>query len=151
VAVPLGIVAAWRQGSPLDRLMMAFSVFGFSVPTFVKGYVLILVFSITLGWFPVQGYKPITGGFWPFLERLVLPTIMLSMGYIALIARITRTSILEVLGEDYIRTARAKGVGESAVLMRHALGNTTVPIVTIIRPGGTSWPRGGRIFSCCPD
>src|SRR4029077_17068001 len=93
----------------------------------------ILIFSITLGWFPVQGYKPITGGFWPFLERLGRPTIMLSMGYIALIARITRTSILEVLGEDYIRTARAKGVRESAVLMRHALGNAAVPIVTLMR------------------
>src|SRR5262249_14622540 len=119
----------------LDRLVMAFSVFGFSVPAFVKGYALILVFSITLGWFPVQGYKPIADGFWPFLERLVLPTLMLSMGYIALIARITRTSILDVLGEDYIRTARAKGVGESAVLMRHALGNAAVPIVTIIGVG----------------
>lgn len=135
VAVPLGVVAAWRQGSLLDRAVMAFSVFGFSVPAFLKGYVLILVFSISLGWFPVQGYRPIGGGFWPFIERLVLPTIMLSMGYIALIARITRTSILETLGEDYVRTARAKGVRESLVLMRHALGNAAVPIVTIIGVG----------------
>ena len=135
VAIPLGVVAAWQQGKLLDRAVMAFSVMGFSVPVFVTGYVLILVFSISLGWFPVQGYKPLADGLWPFLQRLILPTIALSTIYIALIARITRTSIIEVMNEDYIRTARAKGLKESAVLMQHALRNAAVPIVTIIGVG----------------
>ena len=135
VAIPLGVMAAWRQGTLLDRSVTAFSVFGFSVPVFVNGYLLILLFSIGLGWLPVQGYRPLAAGFWPFFERLILPTLALSTAYIALITRITRTSILEVMGEDYIRTARAKGANESAVLIRHALRNAAVPIVTIIGVG----------------
>lgn len=135
VAIPLGVIAAWRQGRLLDRVVMAFSVLGFSVPVFVTGYLLILAFSIGLGWFPVQGYRPMAEGFGPFIERLVLPTLALSTIYIALIARITRTSIIEVMGEDFIRTARAKGLKESSVLMQHALRNAAVPIVTIIGVG----------------
>jgi len=135
VAVPLGVLAASCRGSFFDRSMMAFSVFGFSVPTFLKGYLLILLFSIMLGWLPVQGYKPMDAGLWAFVERLILPVIALSASYVALIARITRSSILEVIGEDFIRTARAKGVKESAVLMQHALRNAAVPIVTIIGVG----------------
>lgn len=135
VAVPLGVLAASCHGSFFDRSMMAFSVFGFSVPTFLKGYLLILLFSIMLGWLPVQGYKPMDAGLWAFVERLILPVIALSASYVALIARITRSSILEVIGEDFIRTARAKGVKESAVLMQHALRNAAVPIVTIIGVG----------------
>ncbi len=135
VAIPLGVIAAWRQGTVLDRSVTAFSVLGFSVPVFVNGYLLILLFSISLGWLPVQGYKPLTDGFLPFFVRLILPTLALSTAYIALIARITRTSILEVMGEDYIRTARAKGLKENAVLLRHALRNAAVPIVTIIGVG----------------
>ena len=145
VAIPLGVIAAWRQGTFLDRAVMAFSVLGFSVPVFVKGYVLILLFSIVLGWLPVQGYTPLAAGFWPFLERLLLPTLVLSMGYIALIARITRTSVLEVMGEDYIRTARAKGVKEHIVLVRHALRNAAVPIVTIIGVGIGMLISGGVV------
>ncbi len=135
VAVPLGVIAAWRQGSLLDRGVMAFSVFGFSVPVFVIGYLLILVFSLTLNWLPVQGYSTLADGFWPFAQRLVMPTLALSTAYIALITRITRTSVLEVMGEDYIRTARAKGLRERAVLTHHALRNAAVPIVTIIGVG----------------
>jgi peptide/nickel transport system permease protein len=135
LAVPLGVIAAWRQGKLLDRAVMAFSVFGFSVPIFVTGYLLIFFFSIGLGWFPVQGYRPLAAGFWPFYQRLILPTLALSTIYVALIARITCTSILEVMGEDYIRTARAKGVKESGVLMKHALRNAAVPIATIIGIG----------------
>lgn len=135
VAIPLGVIAAWRQGKLLDRVVMAFSVLGFSVPVFVTGYLLILAFSIGLGWFPVQGYRPMAEGFGPFIERLVLPTLALSTIYIALIARITRTSIIDVMGEDFIRTARAKGLKESSVLMQHALRNAAVPIVTIIGVG----------------
>lgn len=135
LAVPLGVLAAWRQGRLLDRAVMAFSVMGFSVPVFVTAYVLILIFSIKLGWFPVQGYKPLSDGLLPFVQSLVLPTIALSTVYVALIARITRTSIIEVMGEDFIRTARAKGLRERAVLLGHALGNAAVPIVTIIGVG----------------
>jgi len=109
VAVPIGVLAAYRQGSLFDRFVMAFSVMGFSVPGFVIGYCLIYVFAIELGWLPVQGYVRIGVNFWQFLERMVLPSLTLSVGFIALIARITRASVLEVLNEDYIRTARAKG------------------------------------------
>ena len=114
---------------------MGFSVLGFSVPVFVIGYALIYVFSIELGWLPVQGYQPLAQGFVGFIERLILPSLTLSVIYIALIARISRTSVLEVLGEDYIRTARAKGLTDYAVLMRHALRNAAVPIVTVIGIG----------------
>ena len=135
VAVPLGVVAAYKQGTWIDRVVMGFAVLGFSVPVFVIGYVLIFVFSIQLSWLPVQGYQPLAEGLWGCLARLVLPSLTLSVIYIALIARITRTSVLEVLGEDYIRTARAKGLTNIVVLMRHALRNAAVPIVTVIGIG----------------
>jgi len=135
VAVPLGVVAAWRFGGWFDRFLMGFSVFGFSVPVFVLGYLLVWLVSLKLGWFPVQGYKPIADGFGPFIYHLVLPAITLSVIYIALLARVTRASVLEALGEDYIRTARAKGLAESRVLIYHALANAAVPIVTIIGIG----------------
>ena len=135
IAVPLGVVAAYKQGTWVDRAVMGFSVLGFSVPVFVIGYALIYVFAIELAWLPVQGYQPIREGLWGFLSRLILPSLTLSVIYIALIARITRTSVLEVLGEDYIRTARAKGLPRSTVLMRHALRNAAVPIVTVIGIG----------------
>ena len=135
VAVPLGVIAAYRQGTWIDRIVMGFSVLGFSVPVFVIGYALIYVFAIELPWLPVQGYQPLREGVLGCLQRLVLPSLTLSVIYVALIARITRTSVLEVLGEDYIRTARAKGLTDRAVLMRHALRNASVPIVTVIGIG----------------
>jgi peptide/nickel transport system permease protein len=135
ISVPLGVVAAYRQGTWVDRIVMGFSVLGFSVPVFVIGYALIYVFSIRLNWLPVQGYQTMAEGFGGFVQRLILPSLTLSVIYIALIARITRTSVLEVLGEDYIRTARAKGLTNRAVLMRHALRNAAVPIVTVIGLG----------------
>lgn len=132
VAVPLGVLAAWRHATWIDRTVMVFSVLGFSVPVFVLGYAYIYGFAISLKWLPVQGYVSISQGFWPFFERLILPTLTLSVIYVALIARITRASVLEVLGEDYIRTAYAKGVAERRLLVRHALANAAVPIVTVI-------------------
>jgi peptide/nickel transport system permease protein len=135
IAVPLGVVAAYRHGTWLDRVVMGFSVLGFSVPVFVVGYALIYLFAIRLNLLPVQGYQPLAEGIGGFLSRLVLPSLTLSVIYIALIARITRTSLLEVLGEDYIRTARAKGLSNRVVLMRHALRNAAVPIVTVIGIG----------------
>jgi peptide/nickel transport system permease protein len=135
VAVPLGVLAAWKQGTWIDRFVMALSVLGFSVPVFVIGYVLIQVFAIDLRWLPVQGFTSISKGFGPFFTRLVLPTLALSFIYVALIARMTRASMLDVLGEDYVRTARAKGIGEIAVLFRHALRNAAVPVITVIGTG----------------
>jgi peptide/nickel transport system permease protein len=134
-AVPLGVIAAYRQGTILDRLVMGFSVLGFSVPSFVIGYCLIYVFAIDLGWLPVQGYVRIGTDFGAFVERMVLPSVTLGIIYVALIARITRASVLEVLNEDYIRTARAKGLSNRVVLMRHALRNAAVPILTVIGVG----------------
>jgi peptide/nickel transport system permease protein len=135
VSIPLGVVAAWRFGGWFDRALMGFSVLGFSVPVFVLAYLLIWLVSLKLGWLPVQGYARLADGFWPFLEHLILPAITLSVIYIALIARVTRASVLEALGEDYIRTARAKGLPESRVLVRHALANAAVPIATVIGIG----------------
>jgi peptide/nickel transport system permease protein len=134
-AIPLGVLAAWRQGKLLDRAVMGFSVLGFSVPVFVTGYLLIWAFAIKLGWFTVQGYTPLAKGFWPFLHRLILPSLALSTVYVALIARITRTSVIEVMGEDFIRTARSKGLGETGVLLGHALRNAAVPIATVVGVG----------------
>ncbi len=135
VAVPLGTIAAWKSGSLIDRFVMFFSVAGFSVPAFVLGYVLIFVVSINLRWLPVQGYTSISEGLWPFLRHIILPTLTLSGIFVALISRMTRASVLEVLQEDYVRTARAKGQSEFKVLLRHALRNAAVPIVTVIGLG----------------
>ena len=135
VAVPLGVIAARLQGTWIDRIIMGFSVLGFSVPVFVIGYLLIYVFAIELNWLPVQGYQRIGDGVGGWFQRLILPSVTLSVVYIALIARMTRTSVLEVLSEDYIRTARAKGQVERKVLFRHALRNAAVPIVTVIGIG----------------
>ena len=135
VSVPLGVVAAWRFGGWFDRALMGFSVMGFSIPVFVLAYLLIWLVSLQLGWLPVQGYRRLADGFWPFLQHLILPAITLSVIYIALIARVTRASVLEALGEDYLRTARAKGLPELRVLVRHALANAAVPIATVIGIG----------------
>jgi peptide/nickel transport system permease protein len=135
ISVPLGVIAAWRFGGWFDRALMGFSVMGFSVPVFVLAYLLIWFVSLKLGLLPVQGYQRLGDGFWPYLEHLILPSITLSVIYVALIARVTRASVLEALGEDYIRTARAKGLPEMRVLVRHALANAAVPIVTVIGIG----------------
>ncbi|MFQ5958492.1 MAG: ABC transporter permease [Alphaproteobacteria bacterium] len=135
VAVPLGVIAAWRAGTFIDRFTMVIAVLGFSVPVFVIGYILMYVFAIQLKWLPVQGYVSISEGFVPFIRSILLPSVALALLYTALIARITRASVLEVLTEDYIRTAHAKGLTSTAVLMRHALKNAAVPIVTIIGIG----------------
>ena len=135
LAVPLGVIAAWRVGSWIDRFVMGFAVFGFSVPGFVIGYALIWLFSIELGWLPVQGYTPLAKGLWPWLSNIILPSVTLALAYMALIARITRASMLETLNEDYIRTAHAKGLATNDVLIRHALRNAAVPIVTVIGIG----------------
>ncbi len=135
MAVPLGVVAAWKRGTWVDRAVMGVSVLGFSVPVFVIGYALIYLFAIELGWLPVQGYQRLAEGFGGFIERLILPSFTLAVILVALIARITRASVLEVLNADHVRTARAKGLGDLAVLLRHVLRNASVPIVTVIGLG----------------
>jgi peptide/nickel transport system permease protein len=122
-AIPLGVLAAWKHGSWIDRGVMVLAVFGFSVPVFVVGYL------------PVQGFVSISQGLWPFLRNMILPTVALGLVYVALLARITRATMLEVLSQDYVRTAKAKGVGQRAVLFVHALKNAAVPIVTVLGIG----------------
>jgi len=131
-AVPLGVLAAWRHRGLADRGIMAGAVLAFSMPVFVVAYLLILVFSVKLNWLPVQGYSPLADGLGQYARHLLLPTITLAMVFVALITRITRASLLDVLGEDFVRTARAKGVTERFVLFRHALRNAAIPIVTIV-------------------
>ena len=132
IAVPLGVLAAARRGGGLDRFIMSASVLGFSVPVFVAGYLMIWLFSMQLGWLPSQGYNRIAGGVGPWLRTLVLPCVTLAVMYAALIARVTRAAVSEALTEDYVRTARAKGISQWRMLTRHALANAAVPIATII-------------------
>ncbi len=135
VAISLGVIAAANPGTWIDRGVMGFAVMGFSLPVFVVGYMLIFLFAIELKWLPVQGYTRIAEGFTPWIRNLVLPSLALGMAYVALIARITRTTMLEVLAEDYIRTGKAKGVANRPLLLRHALKNAAVPIVTVVGIG----------------
>lgn len=135
IAVPLGVLAAWKAGRWPDRLIMIASVIGFSVPSFVLGYVLIFSFALGLDILPVQGYRSISDGIWPFIRHMILPSITLGFFYAALVTRISRASVLEILNQDYIRTARAKGLGNWSLLMTHALRNAAVPIMTIVGIG----------------
>lgn len=146
IAVAAGITAAAKAGSFVDRLVMALSVLGFSVPGFVLGYFLVYVFAFNLHWLDVQGYRPIESGIWPWFNHLIMPSVTLGFAYLALIGRITRTAMLDVLSEDYIRTAKAKGVSPRPVLWRHALKNAGVPIVTVIG-GGVALLIGGVVVT----
>ncbi|MET0367332.1 MAG: ABC transporter permease, partial [Methylobacterium sp.] len=115
--------------------VMGLAVAGFSVPVFVVGYILAYVFALQLNWLPVQGYTPLSQGLWPWLSNLILPSVPLGLVYIALIARVPRATMLDVLSQDYVRTARAKGLAQHNVLFVHALKNAAVPIVTVIGIG----------------
>lgn len=132
VGVSFGILAAWRTGGLVDRLLAGFSALGYSVPVFVIGYFLIYFFAIRTHWLPVQGYVPIDDGLGPWFVHLILPSVALGLGFIAFIARVTRASMLEVLSEDYMRTAAAKGASSYAMLFHHALKNAGVPILTVV-------------------
>jgi peptide/nickel transport system permease protein len=134
LSVPLGTIAAHRAGSVVDRAVMLFSVLAFSVPVFLVGYLLMYTFAIRLDWLPVQGYSPLADGVVPWLRSLALPCVNLALLYMALLTRMTRATVLEALQEDYIRTARAKGLGVPAVL-GHALRNAAVPIATTVGVG----------------
>jgi peptide/nickel transport system permease protein len=134
-AIPMGVIAAWKHGTWIDRLVMGLAVFGYSTPVIVIGYLLAYVFALKLDWLPVQGFTSITQGLFPFLRNLILPAVALGLIYMALIARITRATMLDVLSQDYVRTAKAKGVGQHGILFVHALKNAAVPIVTIVGIG----------------
>jgi peptide/nickel transport system permease protein len=131
----MGVLAAWKQGSWIDRLVMMMAVFGFSTPVFVVGYLLAYIFALRLDWLPVQGFTPIEDGVWACIRTLLLPSIALGLIYMALIARITRAAMLDALSQDYVRTAKAKGLGQGGILFVHALKNAAVPIATIIGIG----------------
>jgi peptide/nickel transport system permease protein len=135
IAVPLGVIAAWKHGGWVDRAVMVLAVAGFSIPVFVVGYLLAWGFALKLDWLPVQGYTPIARGVLPWLANLALPAVTLGSAYIALIARITRATMMEVLSQDYVRTARSKGVGQRDILFVHGLKNAAVPVVTVIGLG----------------
>lgn len=135
IAVVTGVMSAARVNTLFDRTLVGFTVAAFSLPTFVVGYLMMYFFSIQFRWLPVQGYAPLSDGFWPWLSHLILPAATLGTVYIALIARVTRAAMLEILNEDYIRTARAKGVPGNIILYKHALKNAGVPIATIVGNG----------------
>jgi peptide/nickel transport system permease protein len=135
IAVTLGVIAAVQAGKFVDHLVMLLAILGLSAPVFVVGYLMALVFSVELEWLPVQGYSPIAAGLRPYLSHLVLPTVALALNFIALITRMTRASMLEVLAQDYIRTADSKGLATSRVLLLHALKNAAVPIATVVGIG----------------
>ena len=133
--VPLGVLAAWRANSVLDRASMVFAVLAFSIPSFYLAYNLIFLFAVHLQWFPAIGYQPMSDGIWGWAHRLVLPTVSVGLIIAGLLTRITRATMLEVLREDYVRTARAKGLAEGVVLFRHALRNAFAPVLTVIGLG----------------
>lgn len=135
LAVPLGVIAAWKANTWIDRMIMSFAVLGFSVPVFVIGYLLAYVFSVNLKWFPVQGYSPLAEGPLDTLRSVMLPAVALAMVFAALIARVTRAAMLEVLSENHVRTARAKGLRTLRILIVHGLKNAGVPVVTVIGIG----------------
>ena len=133
--VPLGILAAYKANTWIDRVVMVASVLGIAVPSFVMGFLVMWLFGIKFQIFPVAGFSPITEGFGDYMKHLAMPALTISMAFMALIARMTRASMMEVLQEDYIRTARAKGLGNRLVLFRHALKNAMLPVLTIIGLG----------------
>lgn len=135
LALPMGIAAAWYAGTWIDRALMALAVLSFSLPVFVIGYGLVHVFALQVPILPVQGYRSLADGVGPFVRHMVLPTMSLGLVYTALLARMTRSSFLEVLSQDYIRSARAKGMASFQLIVVHALKNASVPIVTTIGSG----------------
>jgi peptide/nickel transport system permease protein len=145
-AIPIGALAASRHGSYVDHFVMLISVLGFSVPSFVVGYALAYIFGLRLGWLPIQGFTPPSDGLGAYVASLIMPAVALAFLYLALIGRITRSSMLDVLRRDYIRTARAKGLGEFSIVFLHALKNAAVPISTVIGLGFASLIGGAVVI-----
>jgi peptide/nickel transport system permease protein len=135
IAIPAGAWAAWWHNRWNDRFVMVWAVLGFSIPSFVVGYLLAWIFGLKLRWLPVQGYTPFDEGVWASIRSLILPALALGSVYVGLITRFTRSTLIETLSQDYVRTARAKGVSNRRILFRHALKNAAVPIVTVVGSG----------------
>ena len=135
IAIPLGSLAAWRANTLVDRFAMGFAVVGFSVPVFAIAYVLVYFFAVEWRMFPVQGYKPLSAGWLATLHSVTLPAVSLSLVFAALIARVTRASVLDALSENYIRTAKAKGLSAPRILFLHALKSVGVPVITVVGIG----------------
>ncbi len=132
LAIPLGVLAAARRNRSADVLVGIFAQLGVAVPNFWFAILLILLFSVSLGWLPAGGFAGWDAGVWPALKSLILPTIALALPQAAILTRVTRSSVLEQLGEDYLRTARAKGLSRGAALWGHAVRNGLIPVVTIM-------------------
>ncbi|MEX2460754.1 MAG: ABC transporter permease [Paenibacillaceae bacterium] len=132
LAIPFGIFAAYKRGSMVDFSLMGVSLLGMAVPSFLLGLLLMLVVGVQLQWLPVAGYEPLSNGIWAHLQYLILPGISLGTIQAALITRMTRSSMLEVLNLNYIKTARSKGLNELKVLLKHAFRNAFLPILTVI-------------------
>ena len=129
IAIPLGVLAAWKANTWIDRVVMIIATLGFSVPVFWLGFLMIWLFAVKLGLFPAAGYL------WRWFHRLIMPSVATGVIIMALVTRMTRATVLETLREDYVRTARAKGLAENVVLIRHALRNAALPIITVIGLG----------------
>jgi peptide/nickel transport system permease protein len=132
IGVPIGVLAAWKVGTLVDRAVMLFAVLGFSIPVFWLGFLFIWAFAVQIHLFPAVGFVPITDGVFPFLRSLTLPALANAIPFSALVARMTRSTMVEVMKEDYIRTARAKGLSEAVVNIRHGLRNASIPIITVV-------------------
>jgi peptide/nickel transport system permease protein len=132
IGLPAGVAAALRRGRWLDTGTMFVAIGGQSMPTFWLGLNLIFVFGVLLGWLPVAGYRPLSEGLWESLRYLIMPAVTLGLAQGALLARMTRSMMLETLNDDYVRTARAKGLNETRVVVAHALRNALIPLVTVI-------------------
>lgn len=132
IAVPFGIIAATKRGTATDRFFMIFALLGISIPSFLLGLLLILLFAVKLHWLPAAGYQPLETGLWNHIRFLILPAITLGAIQAALIARMTRSSMLDTLNMNYIKTAHAKGLKEKVIIYKHALRNASIPILTVV-------------------
>jgi len=132
IAVPAGLIAATRRNSKTDHAVTFVAFLGISMPDFWLAILLIIVFAANLQWLPAIGYVPLSEGFWPWFSHLILPAIAIGTGFSAIIARMIRSSMLEVLNTDYMRVARAKGLTRSVIILRHAFPNALIPVVTVM-------------------
>ena len=132
IAIPVGVFAAARRGRAPDVATMGVAQVGVAVPNFWLGLMLVVIFSLQLGWLPASGFPGWEAGLWPGLRALILPAFALALPQAAILARVTRSAVIETLGEDFIRTARAKGLSGEAALWRHAVPNALIPVVTIM-------------------
>src|SRR5699024_5705481 len=132
IAIPIGIIAARKRGTYVDNSLMTVAMLGMSIPSFLLALLLMLLFGVKLGWLPVAGYSPLENGVWEFIRHLILPAIALGAIQAAVIASMTRTSMINILNVNYIKTAKAKGVTNNVVIYKHALRNALIPILTIL-------------------